>query len=64
MRGYRNLEPWSLRRPADEDPEVTDDGSMPGPASSFIHQQSKGLRQVVDEMGAARERPSDGEGVD
>ncbi len=64
VRGYRNLEPWSLRRPADEDPEITDDGNLPGPASSFIHQQSKSLRQVVDEMGATREGPSDGEDVD
>jgi adenylate cyclase len=64
VRGYRNLEPWSLRRPADEDPEISDDGNLPGPASSFLHQQSKGLRQVVDELGAGRERSSDTEGPD
>ncbi len=64
VRGYRKLEPWSLRRPADEDPEITEDGTMPGPASSFFHQQSKGLRQVVDEMGAGRDGVPDGEDVD
>jgi adenylate cyclase len=25
VRGYRKLEPWSLRRPSDEDPETSDD---------------------------------------
>ena len=30
VRGYRKLEPWSLRRPADEDPEISEDGNLPG----------------------------------
>jgi adenylate cyclase len=64
VRGYRKLEPWSLRRPADEDPEIAEDGTLPGPASSLLHQQSTNLRRVVDEMGSRRERPSSGEGAD
>ncbi len=64
VRGYRKLEPWSLRRPADEDPEVSDDGTLPGPASSMLHQQSVNLRRVVDEVGSRRERPARGEGTD
>jgi adenylate cyclase len=64
VRGYRKLEPWSLRRPADEDPEITDDGSMPGPASSFLHEQGKGLFRRADEAGSGSEGPSGGEDVD
>jgi adenylate cyclase len=64
VRGYRKLEPWSLRRPADEDPEVTDDGSMPGPASSFLHQQSKGLFRGGDEVEADAEGSPGGQDVD
>ena len=64
VRGYRKLEPWSLRRPADEDPEITEDGSLPGPASSFLHEQGKGITRVIDEMGSRLERSSDGEDVD
>jgi adenylate cyclase len=64
VRGYRKLEPWSLRRPADEDPEVTDDGSMPGPASSFLHQQSKGLFRGGDEVDADAEGSPGGQDVD
>ena len=64
VRGYRKLEPWSLRRPADEDPEISEDGSLPGPASSFLHEQGKGITRVIDEMGSRRERPSGGEDVD
>jgi adenylate cyclase len=32
VRGYSKLEPWLLRRPADEDPEISEDGNTPGPA--------------------------------
>jgi adenylate cyclase len=64
VRGYRKLEPWSLRRPADEDPEVTGDGSMPGPASSFLHQQAKGLFRGADEVSPRAEGPAAGEDVD
>ena len=64
VRGYRKLEPWSLRRPADEDPQVTEDGSMPGPASPFLHEQGKGLFRRGDEAGAGGEGPSGGEDVD
>jgi len=55
VRGYRKLEPWSLRRPPDEDPEISEDGKLPGPASSFLHQQSTDLRRVVDEMASRRD---------
>jgi adenylate cyclase len=64
VRGYRKLEPWSLRRPADEDPEISEDGSLPGPASSFLHQQTKGLFRGVDEADADAEGASSGEDVD
>jgi adenylate cyclase len=64
VRGYRKLEPWSLRRPADEDPEVTDDGSMPGPASSFLHEQRKGLFRGADEMRSGGEWSAGAEDVD
>jgi adenylate cyclase len=64
VRGYRKLEPWSLRRPADEDPQITEDGSMPGPASAFLHEQAKGLFRGADEVGAGGEGSSGGEDVD
>lgn len=64
VRGYRKLEPWSLRRPADQDPEISEDGNLPGPASSFLHQQSADLKRVVEELGSRRERPADSEGTD
>jgi adenylate cyclase len=64
VKGYRKLEPWSLRRPADQDPEISEDGTMPGPASSFLHQQSADLKRVVEELGSLRERPTDGHGTD
>lgn len=64
VRGYRKLEPWSLRRPADEDPQISDSGRLPGPASSSLHQQTKGLFHGVDEPGPAAEGATGGEGVD
>jgi len=64
VRGYRKLEPWSLRRPADEDPEISEDGKLSGPASSFLHQQSADLRRVVGEMGARRDDSSGSESTD
>ena len=64
MRGYRKLEPWALRRPADEDPEISEDGTMPGPASTFLHEQTKGLFRGVDEERAVTEGPSGGEDLD
>jgi adenylate cyclase len=64
VRGYRKLEPWLLRRPADEDPEISEDGNLPGPASSFLSEQTKGLFRGADEAGPVAERPPGGEGVD
>ena len=64
VKGYRRLEPWSLRRPADEDPEITDDGSMPGPASSFLRERGQDVRRVVDQLEVRRERAPGGEDAD
>ena len=64
VRGYRRLEPWLLRRPYDEDPELTDDGSMPGPASSFLHERRDDVRRVVDQLELPRERASGAEPAD
>ncbi len=48
VRGYRRLEPWSLRRPADEDPEITEDGALPGPVSTLLAQRRQGIRRLID----------------
>ena len=64
VRGYRRLEPWSLRRPADEDPDVSEDGVLPGPISSLLHQQVQDLRRVVDQMEHRGESPAGGEHAD
>ena len=64
VKGYRRLEPWGLRRPADEDPELTEDGALPGPASTFLAQRRHGLRRLVDQGNPRLERPADGEGAD
>ena len=64
VKGYRRLEPWGLRRPAEEDPAVTEDGELPGPASTFLAQRRQGLRRLVDQNNPPRERPALGEGVD
>ncbi|MET0840446.1 MAG: adenylate/guanylate cyclase domain-containing protein [Marmoricola sp.] len=64
VRGYRKLEPWSLRRPADQDPEISQDGALPGPASSFINEQAKGLFRGRDEPDPGAEGSSGGEDVD
>ena len=64
VKGYRHLEPWSLRRPADEDPRITEDGQMPGPASSFLKERGDDVRRVVDQMESRRERSAGGEDAD
>ncbi len=64
VRGYRRLEPWSLRRPTDEDPEITEDGRLPGPASSFLHQQSTEILRRVEQLGSLGERAAGGEDAD
>ena len=63
VRGYRRLEPWSLRRPADEDPETDEDGKRSGRESS-PDQQGDGLRGGGDETDTAGEGTSGGEDVD
>ena len=57
VRGYRSLEPWSLRR-GRRGPRPG--GQCPSAPSS---EQSRDLLGVVDEVGARRERPSVGEGA-
>lgn len=61
VKGYRRLEPWSVRRPAAEDPALEPD-NQPGPASTFIAEQAKSLLRAVHESDPARERPVRGEG--
>ena len=64
VRGYRKLEPWSLRRPVDEDPDISENGVLPGPVSSLLHQQVQDLRRVVDQMELRGERAPTGEDAD
>jgi adenylate cyclase len=64
VRGYRKLEPWSLRRPADQDPEISEDGNLPGPASSFLHEQGKGLFRGGDQAEGRGEGASGGEDLE
>jgi adenylate cyclase len=64
VKGYRRLEPWGLRRPADEDPEVTVDGELPGPVSTLLAQRRHGLRRLVDQADAVREGTPTGEGAE
>ena len=64
VRGYRRLEPWALRRPADQDPEITEDGQMPGPVSAIMQKQAQDFRRAVDQLEARLERSAEGEGTD
>lgn len=64
VKGYRRLEPWGLRRPADEDPEVTEDGKLPGPVSTLLAERRHGLRRLVDQGDPTRERSTGGERAD
>lgn len=56
VRGYRRLEPWALRRSAGadgdggRDGEETQDEETPGRTSSFLQQQGRDLRRVVDQV--------------
>jgi adenylate cyclase len=47
VKGYRRLEPWKLRRPADQD--------VP-PAAAYLQEKSEDLRRVVDELASRAER--------
>ena len=64
VKGYRKLEPWSLRRPAGEDPAISEDGTMPGPASAFLNERGQDLRRLADKSQSSRERPAAAEGLD
>ena len=61
VRGYRRLEPWLLRRPAEQDPEISEDGTMPGPVSAIVQKQAQDFRRAVDQIEARIERPPGGE---
>lgn len=63
VKGYRHLEPWSLRRPIGQDPEF-DSTNLPGPASQFLAERSRDLVRAVEERQARAERSSDAEGLE
>lgn len=48
VKGYRRLEPWSLRRPVGRAPEL-DAERLPGPTSQLIVERGKDLVRAVDE---------------
>ncbi len=60
VKGYRRLEPWSVRRPAAADPAL-EPGNQPGPASAFLAEQAQGILRAVQELDVVRERPVPGE---
>jgi adenylate cyclase len=53
VKGYRRIEPWSLKRPAESNPHLEPD-NQPGPASTFIAEQAKGLLRAVGELDEPR----------
>ena len=57
VKGYRRLEPWSLRRSGD-------DAIPAGPASAFLEQRGDDLGRAVDEMQLRSERPGGAEGLE
>lgn len=57
VKGYRHLEPWSLRRSDDDTPPA-------GPASAFLQQRGDNLRRAVDEMHLRPQRPRGAEDVE
>lgn len=48
VKGYRRLEPWSLRRPVRQDPE-SDAERLPGPTAQFIAERDEDVVRTVDE---------------
>lgn len=57
VKGYRRLEPWSLRRAADV-------SAPAGPASAFLQERREDILRVVDEMQLGAQRPSGAEDVE
>ncbi len=47
VKGYRRLEPWSVRREVSKDTALLEDGAFPGPASQFVHEQAEELRRII-----------------
>lgn len=47
VKGYRRLEPWSVRREVSKDKSLLTDGEFPGPASQFVHEQAEEIRKVI-----------------
>jgi adenylate cyclase len=64
VRGYRKLEPWSLRRPAEEEVGSSEDGTSTGSASSSLQQDAKGLVRGGDEVDPPAEGPVGGQDTD
>lgn len=57
VKGYRHLEPWSLRR--------ADDANTPvGPASAFLQQRGEDLLRAVDEMQLRPQPPLGAEDIE
>ena len=66
VKGYRRLEPWSVRREVSKDTALLEDGAFPGPASQFVHEQAEELRRIIrgidqpeDDQPAAGQSPGD-----
>ena len=62
VRGYRRLEPWSLNRSADQEPEEGEPKMLTGAASTFLNQQAKDLLRVVDDLSPRGKRATVAEG--
>lgn len=60
VKGYRRLEPVSVRRPAAQDPHLDPD-KQPGPASTFIAEQTQGILRSIHEMDLPGDRTIRGE---
>lgn len=63
VKGYRHLEPWSLRRPVGQEPEFQE-GNLPGPASQFLAERGRNLVRAVEEVRPRSERPADPEDLE
>ena len=63
VKGYRRLEPFSLRRPVGSNPEF-DPEKLPGPASKFVAQRAEDLLRAIDEGEPSGEGPVEREDVE
>lgn len=60
VKGYRNLEPWSVKRPAKQDPGLDPD-KQPGPASAFIAERVQNVLSAVNQSEPGAESTPDPE---